>query len=129
MAAVRAVDQEVPYALDAPADAGCTLDDDVEDLLLLEDAADLDALQQRGLRAAHRTRGDAEGLCAVEVHLDLDDGLHERGIDDGVHDTVDIRHQLLDPVSLVAEDLLVLAEQPDDEWVLDTGQDVEVPAR
>ena len=54
------VDQQVAHVLDAAAGAGRTLDDDVEDLLLLEDAADLDALQQRGLRPAHVTRRDAE---------------------------------------------------------------------
>ena len=50
------VDQQVADVVDAAARLRRALDDDVEDLLLLEHAADLDALEQRGLRAAHVAR-------------------------------------------------------------------------
>ena len=106
----------------------CTID--VEDLLLLEDAADLDALQQRGLRAAHVARLDAAALRLVEVDLDLDVRLRRRAARHAGSTTPStLGHQLPDPRRLAAQDVLVLAEDPHDERLVRSGQHVEAVAR
>ena len=55
------------------------LDDDVEDPLVLEDATDLDPLQERCFGPPHRAGRDPEPLRLGEVDLDLDGGLGGRG--------------------------------------------------
>ena len=72
------VDQHVADALDATSGGRRAPHDDIEHLLLFEDAADLDALQQRRLGATHVTRGEAERLCLRKVDLDLDRRLQVR---------------------------------------------------
>ena len=78
VSAARCVDQHVADALHATSGGRRAPHDDVEHLLLFEDAADLDALQQRRLGATHVTRGEAERLRLLEVDLDLDRRLHVR---------------------------------------------------
>ena len=57
------VDQQVADVLDAASGVRVALDDDVEDLLLLEHAADLNALEQGRLGATHIAGRDAERLA------------------------------------------------------------------
>ena len=73
--AAGAVDQQILDVLHAAPGLRRALDDDVEDLLLFEDTADLDALQQGGLGPAHQPGADTELLGLLQVHLDLDGGL------------------------------------------------------
>ena len=67
--ACRSAAADVAQAARAP---GVAADHDVEHLLLLEQAADLDARQQRRRRAAHVARLDPVALRLGEVDLDRD---------------------------------------------------------
>ena len=80
-----------------------TLHDDVEDLLLLEHAADLDALQQRRAGAANETGRDAEALRLVQVHLDLDRGLPHGQVDPRVGYAGNVGDHVPDPRRFTSE--------------------------
>ena len=70
VAAVGPVDEQVAHRRLARGELRVALDHDVEDLLLLEGAADEDALQQDRLGAAHVAGLDAVAPRAIEVDLD-----------------------------------------------------------
>ena len=69
---VWSVDEQIAHVGLAAPGGRHALHDDVEDRLVLEDAAHLDALQQGGLGAPNRTGGDAERLRLGQIDLDLD---------------------------------------------------------
>ena len=129
MTAVGAVDQQVAHARHAVARGRHALHDDLEDLLLLEDASDLDPLHQGGRGAAHVARLDAEALRSVEVGLDLDGRLSHRQLEARVCDTVDLGHDPVQLACLAPEGGQVLAVDADDERVVGAGEHVEVVAR
>ena len=107
------------------------LHDHLEDLLVLEDAADKEALDERGLRAAH-VAGLDPGLSGLgDVDLDLHVRLLGGLPDDRVDDAVDLRHERPHLGRLAAEDVQVLAVHADDERVVGPGpgQHVEALAR
>ena len=87
-------------------------DDDVEDLLGVEDLADLDAAHQRGHGVAHGRGADADLLraVAVERHFDL---RHERQrLHLDVGRTLDRGHRLADFGSLPLQDVELWSEDP-----------------
>ena len=91
------------------------LHDHLEDLLVLEDAADKEALNERGLRAAH-VAGLDPGLSGLgDVDLDLHVRLLGGQPDDRVDDAVDLRHERPHLGRLGAEVVQVLAVHADDE--------------
>ena len=122
MTAARPVDQQVADVLDAAAGLRHALDDDVEHLLLLEHAADLDALEQGGLRTTDIARADAESLGLLQVDLDLDVRLGRLRLHLGLDNAVDLRHQILDPLTLLGEDLRILSVQSDSDRGVQPGQ-------
>ena len=112
--------------VDARARRRHALHHDVEDLLLAEDASDLDALQQRGLGAAHVAGLDAAAAGGVELGLDLDRRLRRRQLDLRVDDAVDAGRRAPRTFSAVARRRLeVLAEDADDERLARAGQFVQ----
>ena len=108
---------------------GRALDDHLEDLLVLEDAADLDALQQRGLRAAHVAGLDAPARAFARSTSISRFGCVGRQLDARVDDAVDAGHELLHLRRLAAQDGLVLAEDAHGERLVGAGQHVEAVAR
>ncbi len=105
------------------------LNDDVEHLLLLEHAADLDALEQGGLRTTDIARADSESLGLLQVDLDLDVRLGRLRLHLGLDDAVDLRHQIFDPLTLLGEDLRILSVQSNSDRGVQSGQEIETVAR
>ena len=130
MAAAGRVDQQVANVGHAAARVGRALHDDVEDLLLLEDAADLDALKQRGLRAAHVAGLDPVRAGLGEVDLDLHVGWVGRQLDPrGRRRRRPRARACCIRRRLRAQDGQVLAEDAHDERRWSAGQHVEAVAR
>ena len=112
--AARSVDEQVLDVRDRHASPG-PLHDHLEDLLVLEDAADKEALNERGLSAAH-VAGLDPGLSGLgDVDLDLHVRLLGGQPDDRVDDAVDLRHERPHLGRLGAEVVQVLAVHADDE--------------
>ena len=129
MSAGGPVDQQVADGLDAQAGLRHALNDDVEDLLLLEHAADLNALEQRGLGATDIARTDAESLGLLQVDLDLDGRLGRLRLHLGLDDAVDLGHQILDAFTLLGENLRILSVQSHRDRGAQPGQEIETVGR
>jgi hypothetical protein len=124
----RGVDQQVAHAGDALPRLGHPLHHHVEDLLVLEDAADVDALQQRGLSAA-----DVAGLDPVpaglgQIDLDLQRRLAGGQLEPWIHDAVHLGHDLPDLLGLAAQHGQVLSEDAHDQRSVGSGEDVQAVA-
>ena len=127
--AARAVDQQVLDVLETAAGRRHALHDHVEDLLVLEQAADLDALDQRGLGPAYVPGRHADGLRLLQVDLDLDRGLHGRLDQLGTLHTVDTRDGIANPAGGLLEDDRVLAVHAHGQWCVDPGEQAEAGGR
>ena len=127
LGAVGRVDPQVAHRVDALAQLRLAAHDDLEDLLLLEEGTDVEAL--------HEDRGgapDVAGLDVVlpgrlEVHLDLHRRLHGDRPDAGVAHAVDLRHGAAHRLGLAIEDAEVLAEHADRQAVVAPREDAAHP--
>ena len=118
-ARVGRLDQQVLDAAQALAVLGRAPDDDLEDLLLLEQVADLDARQQRGGGPPDVAGLEADRGRLVEVDLDLDGRLADGRGDDGRLDATDTRRSPSRTSSALAcERRQVLAVDPDGDVAL-----------
>ena len=125
VAAARTVDQEVPHGIGVTSDGRGALHHDVEHLLLLEDAADQDALQQRRFGAPHVARLDRVLPCLRQIDVDLERRLQRRPDDGRIHDPVHLRNDPSHLLGLVVQHRLILAVHADRQRPVDPGQDVE----
>ena len=103
-------------------------DDHVEHLLLLEDAADEQPLDEGGLGAADVARLDPELPGPVEIDLDLHVRLLDRLLEARIDDALDLRHERLHLARLAAEDVEILAKDAHDERVLGLGVSTSRPS-
>src|SRR6476661_1051179 len=115
VAAVGGVDDQVTDAVEAVTGGCRPLHDHGEDLLLLVEVSDFDALQQRRCRASDIAGNDAGFLRCGEVHLDLCDRLFHRGIHVGVHDARGVLQDPLHLCRLLPQDRSVEAVDPNPE--------------
>ena len=126
--AARRVDQQVAHALHALAHVGHALHDDLEHLLLAEDVADHDTLQQHGRRPADVARLDTIRFRSCEVRLDREDRLFWHGLDTRVEDAVDRAHDVSHVVRLAAQSVEVLTVDAHHEGLVRARKDIEVVA-
>jgi hypothetical protein len=103
------VDHQLADAGQAAAHPGRAPHHHVEDLLLLEQVADLDARQHGGGRPPHVARLDADLPRLGEVDLDLQGRLLDQALDLLVGDAVDAGEGLPHLLRLAAQHLQVLA--------------------
>ena len=103
MPAARRVEQKLLKDRGIVADLRRPPDHDLEDLLLLVEAADLEARHQRGRRAAHVTGLDAVPLGRPEIDLDRQLGLLGALLDVGRLQAVDAAEGGHDLLGLLAQ--------------------------
>ena len=111
--AAGGVDQQLADAGKAVPGGRSSFDDHREDLLLLVDVADFDALQQGSSRAPDVTGDDAGLLGRGQVNLDLDDRLLGGRVDMGIDDAAGPGQDLLHFLCLLAERGHIQAVNPD----------------
>ena len=128
MAAAWPIDEQRLHSRHAASRGRRSQDDDIEDLLILEDTAHLNALEQCGLGATYVTRRNAQLLGLVQVDLDLDRRLGESAFDARVDNPVDGGHQLLHLRGLGRKDLRFLAVAADGNRRIQARQDVQPAA-
>ncbi len=78
--------------IEIPADFRSSPHDDIEELLLFVELADLRALHQRGCRPPHHARGQSERRRAVRIEPDLDLRHQHLGLHLQIGDARDLRH-------------------------------------
>jgi hypothetical protein len=122
--APRGVDREVLDAGEVVADLRRSPHNDVEHLLIVEEAADLHARQEGGRRPAHVARHDTVARRLIEVDLDLERRLLGLGGDARALDPVDPGENLPHLVGLAAKDPEVLPEDPHGNGFVRSAEDL-----
>src|SRR4029453_3031525 len=120
-----AVEEGGPHTRHAASGGRRSQDDDIKDLLILEDTANLNALEQCGLGATYVTRLNADLLGLVQVDFDLDRRLGGGAFDARVDNSVDGGHQLLHLGGFGRKDLRILAVDADGNRGVQARQDVQ----
>ena len=121
------VDQQVADAVQALSELRHAPDDHVEDLLILEQAADQDARQERCGSAPDVPRLDAVLLGLGKVHLDVERRLLDLSFEAGVGDAADAGNRLLDGFRGASQHVQVLAVDTDDQVGVCAGRNLADP--